>query len=81
MPKFVWYKTTDYEFALNKVADQYGGGTEIWRPWLPGMTYKHFYPRQPKSDGEGPAEASWRSATCRARGSSSARCPGAKFRT
>ena len=21
MPKFVWYKTTDYEFALNKVAD------------------------------------------------------------
>ena len=31
MPKFVWYKTTDYEFALNKVDDNYGGGTEIWR--------------------------------------------------
>ena len=56
MPKFVWYKTTDYEFALNKVADQYGGGTEIWRTWLPGMTYKHFYPRQPKSEREGPAK-------------------------
>ncbi|MFO7904165.1 MAG: hypothetical protein ACQESR_11825 [Planctomycetota bacterium] len=56
MPKFVWYKTTDYEFALNKVAKEYGGGTEIWRQWLPGMTYKHFYPRQPKSPREGPAE-------------------------
>jgi hypothetical protein len=56
MPKFVWYKSTDYEFALNRVADQYGGGTEIWRTWLPGMTYKHFYPRQPKSEGEGPAD-------------------------
>ena len=56
MPKFIWYKSTDYEFALNKVADEHGGGTEIWRTWLPGMTYKHFYPRQPKSRGEGPAE-------------------------
>ncbi len=27
-----------------------------WRTWLPGMTYKHFYPRQPKPEGEGPAE-------------------------
>jgi hypothetical protein len=56
MPKFVWYKSTDYEFALNKVAPEYGGGTEIWRLWLPGMTYKHFYPRQPKSRKEGPAK-------------------------
>ena len=55
MPKFVWYKTTDYEFALNKVAQEYGGGTEIWRQWVPDMTYKHFYPRQPKSPDEGPA--------------------------
>ncbi len=55
MPKFVWYKTTDYEFALNKVAEEHGGGTEIWRQWLPGMTFKHFYPRQPKSPNEGPA--------------------------
>jgi hypothetical protein len=56
MPKFIWYKTTDYEFALNKVAGRYGGGTEIWRQWLVGMTYKHFYPRQPKSPQEGPAK-------------------------
>ncbi len=56
MPKFVWYKTTDYEFSLNKVAQQHGGGTEIWRQWLPGMTYKHFYPRQPASPKEGPAQ-------------------------
>jgi hypothetical protein len=55
MPKFVWYKSTDYEFALNKVSPEYGGGTEIWRLWLPGMTYKHFYPRQPKSPNQGPA--------------------------
>ena len=48
MPKFVRYKTTDYEYALNKVADQYGGGTEIWRLLAPGMPFKHFYPRQPK---------------------------------
>jgi hypothetical protein len=56
MPKFVWYKTTDYEFALNKVGKKHGGGTEIWRQWIPGMTYKHFYPRQPKSPNEGPAK-------------------------
>ncbi len=56
MPKFVWYKTTDYEFALNKVAKAYDGGTEIWRQWVPGMTFKHFYPRQPKSPQEGPAK-------------------------
>lgn len=56
MPKFVWYKTTDYEFALNQVAAEHGGGTEIWRLWLPGMTYKHFYPRQPKDPEEGPAD-------------------------
>jgi hypothetical protein len=56
MPKFVWYKTTDYEFALNKVAQAYGGGTEIWRLWSPGMIYKHFYPRQPKAWREGPAQ-------------------------
>jgi len=56
MPKFVWYKTTDYEFALNQVAEEHGGGTEIWRQWLPGMTYKHFFPRQPKSPNQGPAD-------------------------
>jgi hypothetical protein len=54
MPRFMNYRDTDYEFALNKVAPQYGGGTEIWRLFAPGMPRKHFYPRQPKFPGEGP---------------------------
>ena len=29
MPRYVGYKCTDYEYALNQVAPQYGGGTEI----------------------------------------------------
>ena len=54
MPRFVAYKCTDYEYALNKVAPEYGGGTEIWRMLVPGMTRKHFFPRQPKQGMEGP---------------------------
>ncbi len=56
MPKFIRYKTTDYEYALNKVADEYGGGTEIWRVMVPGMPFKHFFPRQPKHPKEGPVK-------------------------
>ncbi len=56
MPKFIWYKSTDYEYALNKVAAEYGGGTEIWRVLAPGMPFKHFYPRQPKHPLEGAVE-------------------------
>ncbi len=56
MPKFIWYKTTDYEYALNNVAKSYGDGTEIWRAMVPGMPYKHFYPRQPKHPLEGPVK-------------------------
>ncbi len=56
MPKFVWYKSTDYEYALNKVAEEYGGGTEIWRLLAPDMPYKHFYPRQPEHPLEGPVK-------------------------
>ncbi len=41
---------------LNQVADRHGGGTEIWRLWVPGMVYKHFYPRQPKHLFEDAAE-------------------------
>jgi hypothetical protein len=52
-PKFIWHKSTDYEYALNKVADEYGGGTEIWRLLAPGMPFKHFFPRQPKHPLEG----------------------------
>ncbi len=53
MPRYTGYKCTDYEYALNAVAPQYGGGTEIWRLLMPGMNRKHFFPRQPRSPGEG----------------------------
>ena len=48
------YRCTDHEFALNPVADQYGGGTEIWKLTMPGMPEKMFFPRQPKSPMDGP---------------------------
>lgn len=51
---FTHYKDTDYEYALNPVAPEYGGGTEIWRLAAPGLPHKHFYPRQPKSPLDGP---------------------------
>jgi hypothetical protein len=50
---FIPYRDTDYEYALNKVADAYGGGTEIWRTRVPGMPPKNFYPRQPASPFDG----------------------------
>ena len=53
MPGFVVNRSTDYEFALNKVAPEYGGGTEIWRLEAPNQFRKHFYPRQPKAEWEG----------------------------
>ena len=61
MPRFVCYKTTDYEYALNQVAERHGGGTEIWRLAAPGVPRKHYYPRQnkaadPAKDG-GPVHA------------------------
>ncbi|WP_233522878.1 MULTISPECIES: hypothetical protein [unclassified Bacteroides] len=56
MPKYVGYKCTDYEYALNTVAPEYGGGFEIWRMLVPGMPRKHFYPRQPKSPYDGPVK-------------------------
>lgn len=72
-PNFIWRKTTDYEYALNKVADEFGGGTEIWRLLAPGMPVKHFLPRQPKHPLDGPVkngrlivryEAGWRITEC-----------------
>ncbi|WP_212005487.1 hypothetical protein [Chitinophaga sp. HK235] len=54
MPRYTGYKCTDYEYALNQVAPQYGGGTEIWRLLAPGLNRKHFFPRQPVSEKEGP---------------------------
>lgn len=56
MPGYIGYYDTDYEYALNPVAAQYGGGTEIWRLRAPGMPHKHFFPRQPKSPLDGPVK-------------------------
>ncbi|MBS1601166.1 MAG: putative Ig domain-containing protein, partial [Bacteroidetes bacterium] len=56
MPRYTGYKCTDYEYAMNPVAAQYGGGTEMWRLLAPGLNRKHFFPRQPKSEGEGPVK-------------------------
>lgn len=53
MPRFITYWDTDYEYALNPVAAEYGGGTEIWRLQAPGIPRKHFFPRQPKSAVDG----------------------------
>ncbi len=56
MPGYIITTDTDYELALNPVAPQYGGGTEIWRLRRPDMPYKHFFPRQPASPVDGPAQ-------------------------
>ena len=56
MPKYELYPDTDYEYALNPVAPEYGGGTEVWRLNSPGMPHKHFFPRQPKSKFDGPVK-------------------------
>ncbi|KAA6305875.1 hypothetical protein EZS27_042470 [termite gut metagenome] len=53
MPRYIGYKCTDYEYALNTVSPEYGGGFEIWRMLAPGMPRKHFYPRQGKSPHDG----------------------------
>lgn len=53
MPRFCAYFDTDYEFALNKVGEAYGGGTEIFCLQRPGMMRKHFFPRQPKAALDG----------------------------
>jgi len=51
---FAGYWDTDYEFALNQIAPDFGGGYEVWPLRLPGKPDKHFYPRQLKYPGEGP---------------------------
>ncbi len=53
MRHFMVYSDTDYEYALNPVSDEFGGGTEVWRLLAPGMPRKHFYPRQPASHVDG----------------------------
>ncbi|MDR1192512.1 MAG: hypothetical protein LBK60_12755 [Verrucomicrobiales bacterium] len=56
MPNFIPRTDTDYEYALNKVADAHGGGVEIWRSYYPGMPRKTFYPRQGASPHDGPVK-------------------------
>jgi hypothetical protein len=53
MPRFCAYYDTDYEFALNQVGEQYGGGAEIFLLQRPGMVRKHFFPRQPRAAVDG----------------------------
>ncbi len=53
MPRFMAYKCTDYEYALNPVAEKFGGGTELWRLSAPGTPRKHYSPRQPKAPIDG----------------------------
>lgn len=53
MPRYMVYPDTDYEYALNQVAERYGGGTEVFRLSAPGVPRKHFYPRQPKAPLDG----------------------------
>jgi len=53
MPHFINYQDTDYEYALNNVAPQYGGGVEIWRLIAPGVPIKSFFPREPHSAIDG----------------------------
>jgi hypothetical protein len=53
MPRFICSKSTDYEYALNPVAEKHGGGTELWRLMAPGVPRKHYYPRQPKVPAPG----------------------------
>ena len=50
---YTGYQCSDYEYALNPVAEKFGGGTEIYRLRKPGMPPKHHYPRQPKSPADG----------------------------
>ena len=56
MPRYTAFHDTDYEYALNPIAPAFGGGTEVWRCWVPGMPRKDFYPRQPASPYDGPVK-------------------------
>jgi hypothetical protein len=55
-PMYTAYRDTDYQYALNKVADQFGGGTEIWRLDSPDHMRIADYPRQPKASWVGPVK-------------------------
>ncbi|MGI6495361.1 MAG: hypothetical protein ACOX5G_04610 [Kiritimatiellia bacterium] len=50
---YAGYWDTDYEFALNPVAEAYGGGVEIWRNRAPYLPDKHYYPHSVPHPREG----------------------------
>jgi hypothetical protein len=58
MPKYINYQCSDYEYALNPVAQEFGGGTEMYRLRHPGMPFKHHFPRQPRVALDGTVKGS-----------------------
>ena len=64
MPKFTCYKTTDYEYALNKVADQFGGGTELWRLLAPACRASIFIRGSPRCRRRASTAAPSKAASC-----------------
>jgi hypothetical protein len=47
------YWDSDYEYALNPVRDDLGGGTEVWRVRAPGLPNVHGFPHSVKAPGAG----------------------------
>ncbi len=79
MPRFCAYPDTDYEFALNKVGEAYGGGTEIFcllRPGARGSTSIRGNPRPPSTAAQSRAMRNSRSTATW----SNARFPGLRSR-
>ncbi|MEM1013864.1 MAG: PA14 domain-containing protein, partial [Planctomycetota bacterium] len=54
--RFPSYQTTDYAFALNRVAEDFGGGTEVFQIDAPRVPRQHGFPRQPRHKALGPVE-------------------------
>ncbi len=50
-PRWMVYKDTDYEYALNDVAPAYGSGTELWRMLVPICRASNFI----RANQSGPA--------------------------
>ncbi len=53
---YAGYWDTDYEFALNQVAEAFGGGYEVWRCRAPYLPDKHYYPHSVRHPREGAAD-------------------------
>ena len=53
---FADFWSTDYEYAFNRVAPEFGGGNEVVRLRHPEQGNKHHYPRQPRTAMDGPVQ-------------------------